>query len=148
MHAYPHTAACAAPSTLKHTNHRTFNPTSLPNPLRDTHTHTHTFSHSTITPPPPHSPTPPHQEKFQLERTGNRIAATTAAPVPGSSAAAQPQPQPRAHAAPRSAADAQYEREVRGEREAAARRGVQGATREKVRACLRVSASGLDVWCG
>ena len=60
MHAYPHTAACAAPSTLKHTNHRTFNPTSLPNPLRDTHTHTHilTLHHNATTPPLPHAPAP------------------------------------------------------------------------------------------
>lgn len=69
-------------------------------------------------------------EQFQLERTATRIAATTAAPVStggngGNSSSAHGQRGV-------SKADAQCEREERGEQERAARRAAERAGREKV----------------
>lgn len=77
------------------------------------------------------------QEQFQLERTANRIVATTQAPVPGSSGSGSAPTHAHAHAhrGNASGAQAQFEKEEREERARAEKRAAQRGVRDKVCGC-------------
>lgn len=87
-----------------------------------------------------HPNNPNKQEQFQLERTANRIVATTQAPVPGSSGSGSAPTHAHAHRGNASGgAQGQFEKEEREERARAEKRAAQRGVRDKV-------CGG--VWCG